>query len=204
MLTPTNSTPCAAVAACTLCTSFASTRQSVHHEPQKFSTTTCPRSAARSNDVPSSNVPVTDGAAGRPRSSYTLVVAAPDTNPLSEPFIWLTALVPVEQPTSALDTIAAHAAAAAMVRARTSGALRLARARGQRDEMRRRLGVPDADDLRAFEVERCDARQRALPSTRVVPQPLALDISTEHPDRQLMRNAHRLVPLGALARLLEG
>src|SRR5262249_48932713 len=152
MLTPTNSTPCAAVAACTLCTLFASTRQSVHHEPQKFSTTTCPRSPARVNLVPSSNVPVPAGAAGRSAAGDAVVVAMPLTKPLSDPFIWFTASVPVVQPAAAAS--APHVATiATRVRRRTSGSLSGTGGRRQGDEVRSRFGVPDSDDLRTGKVE---------------------------------------------------
>src|SRR5215475_4269893 len=192
MFTPTKSTPCACVAAWTLWMSAASTRHGAHQEPQKFSTTTWPRSLARLYADPSSSVPLTAGAFGRSFAAYTFVAAAPDTKPLSEPFIWFTASLPVLHP-AAMPSAAQATAITASARNRTgtrermSSALRPQRGRRQRDEVGGRLGVPDPRDPGAAKVERREAGECALPPARVVPQPLALDVPAQHPDRQLMR-----------------
>src|SRR5690606_32374134 len=59
-----------------------------------------------------------------------------------------------------------------------------------------RLAVDDVDQLLVVEDETGERRQRALPPSRVVPQPLALQESAQGPDRQLMRHAQRLPTLG--------
>src|SRR6266498_1037579 len=63
--TPTNVTPLAFVASYVFCRSGASARHGLHHEPQKLTTTTLPRSWAASYVPPPSSSPVTSRAWAR-------------------------------------------------------------------------------------------------------------------------------------------
>src|SRR6202042_3776142 len=58
-----------------------------------------------------------------------------------------------------------------------------------------RLGVAHPDDLPVAVAEAGHAGQGALAAARVVPQPAALDAAPGDPDRQLVADAGRLVPV---------
>ena len=181
MLMPRKVTPDALVAWYVASRSSASARHGAHQEPQKLTTTTWPRSCA---DVVA--------AAGR----------AAHRRPSGPPERWSGAhsmipavlvaaaspALPAEQPASA--TAAATAASSRRsTSGRASGPLGRPGGRRHGDQVRGRLGVADADDLGAVEVERGEAGQPALPPARVVPEPLALDVPAQRPDRQLVRDA---------------
>ena len=65
MSTPTNRTSDREKCCASAPSAGASSRHGVHHEPQKFRTTTSPRSAESCHFAPVSVVPWTRGAAGR-------------------------------------------------------------------------------------------------------------------------------------------
>src|SRR4249919_1863291 len=79
MSTPRNRTPAELNVRASEASAGASARQGVHHDPQKFSTSTWPRSCARPSLVPPRVVPVTGGASGGSPPSKTVVPVAPLT-----------------------------------------------------------------------------------------------------------------------------
>src|SRR6516162_10453838 len=87
----------------------ASARQGVHHDPQKFITTTWPRKRARLSLAPVRVVPLTGGACGGFRLPKTVVPPVPDTK------LWpllagvLCAIAPPPQAVSARMAAAAAA-----------------------------------------------------------------------------------------------
>src|SRR6202042_3209846 len=83
--TPMNRTPGPEKFRASWARTGASSRHGVHHEPQKFMTTTEPRSAARVNRPPVSVVPATFGACGRDPGPYWVVPKLPDTKLLPLP-----------------------------------------------------------------------------------------------------------------------
>src|SRR5258708_1281735 len=106
----------------------ASVRQGGHQDPQKFSTTTCPRDWASASLWPARVVPVTVGAVGPELAPYSVVPAAPDTK------LWpllpapLCPIAPLSQAATGSAAAIASAAPVAAVLAR-GGTLSRARAR---------------------------------------------------------------------------
>src|SRR5215467_6970913 len=98
----------------------ASARQGVHHDPQKFITSTWPRNRDRLSLSPPRVVPVTAGASGGLLVPKTVVLGSPETKlwPLLAGVLW--AMAPPAQAASARVAAAAAAAAAAPRRARMS------------------------------------------------------------------------------------
>src|SRR5690348_1078984 len=96
----------------------ASVRQGVHQEPQKFSTTTCPRYWAGASLWPARVVPVTVGAVGPEPEPYSVVPALPDTKlwPLLAAPLWPTG--PPSQAARASVAAIASTAPVAVVLAR--------------------------------------------------------------------------------------
>src|SRR5947208_10107805 len=118
MSTPRNRTPLGVKFWASRDSSGASARHGVHQDPQKFSTTTCPWSAARANLLPDSRVPVTYGATGPAPPRYTVVPGLPDTKLwplLSGP---LFPIAPLSQAPSASAPASPRAATRAARRAR--------------------------------------------------------------------------------------
>src|SRR6266536_5050911 len=79
MSTPRKATPAGRSVRASDASVGASARQGVHHDPQKFITSTWPRNRDRLSVAPSSVVPVTGGASGRLLLPKTVVPLSPET-----------------------------------------------------------------------------------------------------------------------------
>src|SRR4051794_5351363 len=152
MFTPTKTTPDGLVAWYTDSRSAASARHGEHQLAQKFTTTTWPFCAARSNVAPSSSSPLTAGAALRSLTGIRPLCARVSADGLEQP--------------AALNVAAARPNRAARRVSAISGSCAFAGA-----QVGGRLGVVDADEPIAVEPERRQAGQPALPPPRVVPEP---------------------------------
>src|SRR5690606_29247302 len=189
MFTPTNRTPCSRVFWCTCSSSGISLRQGPHHDPHTFTTTTSPRRSARSSESPSRVSPAIVGAGGRSPGGYSRRVSSASVPPPPpSPAVAFTA-------TATPTTRAAASASTRGVRRRMALRPLLVRDRRLRHQVGRRLGVLHRRHPLTLEVQRRDARQRALPPARVVPQPPPLQVQPQGPDRQLVGDAERLMPL---------
>src|SRR6266851_5006917 len=89
----------------------ASARHGVHHEPQKFSTTTCPRYALSASLPPPTTGPLTDGATGPVPVLNTVVPGLPATK-LCPLLAGVLDAMPVAQPPTPSAEETARAAAA--------------------------------------------------------------------------------------------
>src|SRR5215471_7118866 len=119
MSTPRNWTPTGLNLRASEASVGASARQGVHHDPQKFITSTWPRNRDRLRLSPPRVVPVTAGASGGLLVPNTVVPGSPETKlwPLLAGVLW--AMAPPAQAASA-RVAAATATAAAPRRARMS------------------------------------------------------------------------------------
>src|SRR6516165_3974884 len=84
--TPTNRTPDARNRRAAADRTGASWWQTVHHDPQKFSTTTCPRPAARLSLPPLTSWPETRGSGGCLPAVNTVIPGIPAVDP--DPGCW--------------------------------------------------------------------------------------------------------------------
>src|SRR5215470_7149730 len=112
MSTPRNRTPAGLNVRANEASAGASARQGVHHDPQKFSTSTWPRSCDKLILAPPSVVPVTRGASGGFPPAKTVVLACPPTKlwPLLAGVLW--AIGPPAQAASASGAAASTMPAA--------------------------------------------------------------------------------------------
>src|SRR6476646_5383147 len=130
MSTPRNRTPRGVKYRASWDRDGASAWHGVHHDPQKFSTTTCPRYWARANLSPDSRVPVTRGAAGPEVAPYTVVPALPETKLWPLLAAVLCPIAPPSQAASASEAPSASTPARAALQAAARAVQRARRRTG--------------------------------------------------------------------------